>query len=71
MNKKIDNSTRCNFFIPNGINDLIKEKGDRKLFEKQYDNMKNFDFSIYPEIKEIAETIKSLKKGLPQEILIK
>jgi hypothetical protein len=68
---KINDLPRCQFFIPENIQELIKKHGSSKLFDKQRDSMKNIDFTLYPEIKALAAIIQSEKKGLPQEYFIR
>lgn len=60
---------RATFFVPDNIDELIKEFGNKK----RYDGQKiNFDIKAISEIKllKLIETIHLRRKGLDQEILI-
>jgi len=62
---RLKKSKKYSMFIPSNIELLIKEYGDRGLFEKQkrYLEMNIEDKGIY----ELKETIRKYKKGLEQE----
>jgi len=62
---RLKKAKKYSMFIPKNIEFLIKEYGDRELFEKQkkYLNMNLDDKDIY----ELKEIIKKYKKGLEQE----
>ncbi len=54
---------RCGYFIPPNVEELIKNYGNRELFERQSDRTKNIDFSYYPELAQLTEIIKRYKSG--------
>lgn len=60
---------RCSFFIPPGIEQLIRTHGNTELYEKQRHHTQNIDFTQHSEIKDLAGIIKRHGKGLEQEIL--
>lgn len=64
---------RCNFYIPEDIETLIKQSTNRKDYIKQLNDkrVKNLDFNSYPEISELARLIQQNKKTIEQEILMK
>lgn len=62
-------SDKATFFVPDNIDELLKEFGNKK----RYDDQKiNFDSKIIAETKllKLIETIHLRRKGLDQEILI-
>jgi len=67
MIPRLKKSKKYSMFIPENIEFLIREYGDRELFEKQkrYLNMKLEDKKIL----ELKRIIKIYKKGLEQEAL--
>lgn len=60
---------RAKFFIPNRIDELLKEFGNRRRYNEQ---KTNFDSKAISEVNLIGliETIHKVRKGLDQEILI-
>ncbi|MCF8233040.1 MAG: hypothetical protein K9J27_12735 [Bacteroidales bacterium] len=62
--------SRCRFFVPQDIEESIRNYGNRELYEKQYNATRNLDFQAYPEIAPLASMIKKHRKGLEQEILL-
>ncbi len=67
--QKIDNPLRCNFLIPENIENIIK-KGSSERYYNQEQNLKNFDFSIHKEIFDLVKIIRTHKKGSDQEGLL-
>lgn len=67
--QKINNPSRCRYYIPDGIENMIK-KGNPERYYKQKQNLKNFDFSLHTEISNLVNIINNHKKGLDQEFLI-
>lgn len=63
-------SNRCNFLVPSDLRTLLFNHGERKLYDDQIEFLKDFDFEVYPEVKEVFFAIKELRKGLAQEVLI-
>ena len=61
---------RASFFVPENIENLFPESGNRDLYDKQNDN---FDLQLINEknLIELIEVIHKYKKGLEQEILMK
>jgi len=61
---------KASFFVPDNIDELIKEFGNRKRYDQQ---KIKFDIKSLAEIKliELIETIHKFKKGLDQEIFTK
>lgn len=66
--KQIGN--RASLFIPNNIGDLIKNYGNRKLYDQQYKYYRNLT-SGDSGIQELVALIHKWKKGLEQEFFIK
>jgi hypothetical protein len=62
-------SDKATFFIPNNIDELIKEFGNKKRYDEQ---KINFDSNTISQTKllKLIETIHLRRKGLDQEILI-
>lgn len=61
---------RCRYFFPPNLESLMKKFGNRSLYDRQLQYVKNIDFSLYPEVQLPLEIIRRNKKGLEQEILI-
>jgi hypothetical protein len=61
---------KASFFVPDNIDDLIKEFGNKKRYDEQ---KINFNIRTMSETKllKLIETIHKRRKGLDQEILIK
>ncbi len=55
---------RCRFLIPENLESLISMYGEKELFEKQIDYLKQIDNYDYAEVSEVIATLKKLKKGL-------
>lgn len=63
-------SQNSSYLVPENIELLIEKYGNHELYLKQLNYIKNINFSIYPEISQLADLINKYKKGLEQEILI-
>lgn len=61
---------RCSFFIPDNIENLIKNSANRINFLNQVEKYKNYDFQSCPEIYPLYQLIMKYKKTLEQEYLI-
>ena len=61
---------KASFFVPNNIDELLKEFGNKKRYDQQ---KINFDIKTISETKllKLIDTIHRRRKGLDQEILIK
>jgi hypothetical protein len=68
--KKHLTNNRCQFFIPNNIETLIMENGNRERFDKQ---KMNFDLNTVKEKKlfDLVRVINEKQRGLDQEYYIK
>jgi hypothetical protein len=62
-------ASRCNFFIPPNIEQLISKYGNRDLYEKQRNHTQNLKITDHPEIEQLGKLINRYGKGLEQEIL--
>lgn len=62
---------RCDFLIPDKIEEFISHNGSRELYQKQINYLKDFDFNAHQEVKGLANFIKAQKKGLEQEFFIR
>lgn len=65
--------SRCNYFIPNHIENLIGNSKNYTDYVKQLNDpkVKGLDFDNYPEIKDLANIIKKYRKTIEQEALMK
>lgn len=63
-------ASRCNLFIPPNIEQIIDQYGISALYDQQIHLLKNIDFQIYPEIKELFDLMQKYRKGLEQERLL-
>lgn len=61
---------KTNFWTPQSIEGLIEKHGNRETYLKQLEDTQHTDFSLYPEIAELAEIIKRQQKSLHQEFFI-
>lgn len=61
---------RCNYFIPENIEQLIRDYGLATLFDRQIHLLKNVDFQFYPEVKILLSIMKKYRKGMEQERLL-
>jgi hypothetical protein len=61
---------RCNFFVPDNMEELIQTYGNRELYDQQLHHTKNLDLSGHPEVAWLGNLIIRYAKGLEQEILL-
>ncbi|HEY8934694.1 MAG TPA: hypothetical protein VIM65_05715 [Cyclobacteriaceae bacterium] len=61
---------RCRFLVPENLETLMIESGEKVLYEDQVDKLKNFDFSEFENVHDVYKIITKYKKGLAQEVLI-
>ena len=64
-------SDRCRFFIPENLETLLVNYGERELYESQIEYLKKIDFNRFKEDSEVFQLLDRHKKGLAQEILIR
>lgn len=62
---------RSSFLIPSDIHLLIKEFGNRKLYNQQQQYKKSISLQNDPNLEKLIKLIEKEKKGLEQQILIK
>ena len=60
---------RASFYIPSGIEKLLKEKGSRKLYNQQYQKYQHLS-SANTDVQRLIDLIHQYKKGLEQEAFI-
>ncbi len=58
------------YLIPDNIESMIHNYGNRERYFAQLENTKGLDFALYPEISDLASIIKQYQKSLEQEIFI-
>jgi len=63
-------ANRCRFLIPENIESLLMLHGERELYERQMERLRDFPFEDYAEIKDLIAIIRKVRKGLSQEVLI-
>ena len=65
-------ANRCNYFIPEDIEELISHSKNRDLYIKQLDDpkVKHIKFEDYQEIRTLAQLIMKYKTTVEQEALI-
>lgn len=63
-------ATRCNFFVPDNMEELIRLYGNQNLYDQQVQHTQNLDTTNHPEIQDLARIIRKYGKGLEQEILL-
>jgi hypothetical protein len=63
-------ASRCSFFIPPNIEELIDQFGAPSLYDQQIHLLKNIDFKLYPEVKKLIDLLNKHRKGLEQERLL-
>jgi len=63
-------TARCNFFVPDNVEELIQTYGNRELYDQQLHHTKNLDLSGHPEVAWLGNLIIRYAKGLEQEILL-
>ena len=68
--KKYLGASRCSFFVPDNIEELIRTCGNQDLYDRQVQHTQNLDTSNHPEIQDLARIIRKYGKGLEQEILL-
>lgn len=63
---------RCNYLIPNNIENLIENSKNYTDYVKQLNDpkVKGLDFNNYPEIMDLANIIKKYRKTIEQEALM-
>lgn len=63
---------RCDYFIPNNIENLISNSKNYNDYVKQLNDpkVKGLDFDNYSEIKDLAKIIKKYRKTIEQEVLM-
>jgi len=62
--------SKADFFVPPGIEKLLRTRGSRELYNRQFDKFRNLR-SDRPEIQELIQLIHTHKRGLEQEAFIK
>jgi hypothetical protein len=62
---------RCRFFIPENLESLLTQYGERELYENQIEYLRKIDFNEFKDTAEVFQIIERHKKGLAQEALIK
>jgi hypothetical protein len=62
---------RSSFLIPSDIHLLIKEFGNRKLYNQQQQYKESISLQNDPNLEKLIKLIEKEKKGLEQQILIK
>ncbi len=60
----------CSFFIPENIEQLFMEFGNRQRFIDQANRYNHDDFLYHPEVSELYKLILKYKAGVDQEILL-
>lgn len=67
------NSEKCNYFIPENIENLISSSKNYSDYVKQLNDpkVKGLNFSDYPEISDLAKIINKNRKTVEQEVLMK
>jgi len=63
-------ASRCSYFIPPKIDELINHYGLTSLYDKQIHLLKNIDFQMHPEISALYDLMRKYGKGLEQERLL-
>jgi len=63
-------AARCNFFVPDNMEELIQTYGNSELYDQQLHHTKNLDLSGHPEVAWLGNLIIRYAKGLEQEILL-
>lgn len=63
-------ASRCQFYYPPNLDELIGKFGKRELYEEQKVCLKTLDTLLFPELEPVVKLIKKYRKGLEQEILI-
>ena len=61
---------RCSFFVPQNMDELLSQYGIPSLYDRQIHLLKNVDFNLYPELKNLLDLMKKHRKGLEQERLL-
>ena len=61
---------RCQFFVPENIEYLMKEYGSTSLYDKQINQLKSYNQSDYPEIQHLIKVLNKYQMGLEQERLL-
>lgn len=61
---------RCDFFIPENIEVLLKDFGSAFLYDQQYHQIKHLVADEYPEIESLMVLLNKYGKGLEQERLL-
>ncbi len=61
---------RAEFFVPDGIEELLREYGNRSLYQRQLDQLADVTCLPEPGLQRLVDLICREKKGLEQEILI-
>ncbi len=62
--------SRASFFVPDGIEDLIRDYGNRKLYDRQCKSAPSRSCLQELELERLWDLIQTEKKGLEQEVLI-
>lgn len=63
-------SDRCGFFIPDNMEDMLKQFGSTLLYDRQHHQIKTIVPNNYPEIKALIGVMNKYRKGLEQERLL-
>ncbi len=61
---------RCSFLIPENLESLLSEKGNRERYLKQLSIIKPESFGHIPQMKELAKLFERYHKVLAQEVMI-
>ncbi|MEM7370859.1 MAG: hypothetical protein AAF587_19750 [Bacteroidota bacterium] len=61
---------RCQLFVPERIDSLIRQFGNRELYDKQYLQAKRLISDKDPQVDRLIRLLHDSQKGLEQEILI-
>ena len=62
--------SRCHYFLPPGIEQLVQQYGLASLYDKQIHLLNNLDIQLYPEVQDLVRILKKHRKGLEQERLL-
>lgn len=61
---------RCNFFIPDNIDYLIKQYGSKELYDRQINQLTSIKKSEFTELESLIEILHKYNKGMEQERLL-